>query len=90
MPTFLAYPFRVALGARHQQPEAPSPTAAEDQVLALDGHQLAPAQRRGEAEQQQRAVAQAGGVGAAGGDQPAHLGGAERGRPPEGRASVVR
>jgi hypothetical protein len=76
--------FRVTLAARDQQPQA---AALQHQVLALDRHQLGPAQRRGIAEQQQGAVAQAGEVARAGGDQATQLGGAEGGGTPRRRGS---
>ena len=56
-------------------------------MLALDRDQLRAAQRRGEAEQQQGAVAQPGEVAAAGGEQAPELGGADR-RGPARRPAV--
>ncbi|WP_043345107.1 hypothetical protein, partial [Belnapia moabensis] len=52
--------------------------AREAQVLAVDADQLGPSQRSGKAQQQQRAVAQAGQVTATGGYQLAQLGRGQR------------
>ena len=56
----------------------PQPGLGEAQVLAVDADQLGPAQRPGEADQQQGAVAQPGGVAAAHRDQLLQLGRGQR------------
>ena len=75
---------RVLLSNRHN--EELEPVRREPEVLVLHHGQLGAAQRRGVAEQQQGAVAQAGQVAPARGDELPDLGGGERRGPALGRA----